>query len=80
MSDCHPVATPADPGILLVEQDGEDDHDIKATVSYNNVVGSLMYASVISKPGISFVVSDATRWNKRPRRSHWMALKRIFCF
>lgn len=78
MSNCHPVATPADPGKLLVEQDGEDDLDVEVTVPYSNAVGSLMYASVISRPDISFAVSDTVRWNKRPRRSHWMAVKRIF--
>jgi hypothetical protein len=78
MSDCHLVDTPADPKTLFNDSQGEFDYEIGLDEPYKEAVGSLMYTSIISRPDISFAVGDVTRYSKNPRRSHWMAIKRIF--
>jgi hypothetical protein len=77
MTNCHPIATPSDPGKSLLKSQGEDDYELGEEIPYKEAIGSLMYPSCITRPDISFVVSDAARWSKRPRRSHWTAIKRI---
>ena len=77
MTECHPVSTPTN-GKLLLEKEDSDDEELEEEIPYKAVVGSLMYASVISRPDISFAVSDVARWSKCPRKSHWTTIKRIF--
>ena len=42
MFDYHLVATPPNLGKLLVEQEGEDDHNFEVTIPYSNAVGFLV--------------------------------------
>jgi hypothetical protein len=66
MTDCHPISTPAS-GKLLREKKGSDDEELEEEFPYKVAVGSLMYAGVIIRPDISFVVSDVTRWSNAHR-------------
>ena len=77
MTECHPMSTPTN-GKLLLEKEDSDDEELGEEIPYKAAVGSLMYASVISRPNISFAVSDVARWSKCPRKSHWTTIKRIF--
>ena len=77
MTECHPVSTPTN-GKLLLEKEDSDDEELEEKIPYKAAVGSLMYASMISRPDISFAVNDVARWSKCPRKSHWIAIKRIF--
>jgi hypothetical protein len=47
-------------------------------VPYLEAVGSLMYASLGTRPDISFAVQTVSRFSKNPGLTHWDAVKRIF--
>ncbi|KAG8480687.1 hypothetical protein CXB51_025275 [Gossypium anomalum] len=44
-------------------------------VPYSNAVGSLMYAMVCTRPGISQAVSIVSRYMHNPGKGHWQAVK-----
>ncbi|GKD99518.1 transposable element [Tanacetum coccineum] len=46
-------------------------------VPYANVVGSLMYAMICTRPDISHAVGMVSRYMHNPRKGHWQALKWI---
>ena len=46
-------------------------HDIP----YLEAVGSLMYASLGTRPDISFAVQTVSRFSKNPGLAHWDAVK-----
>ena len=47
---------------------------------YREAVGSLMYASVGTRPDISFALNQVARFSDNPGLPHWEAVKRIFCY
>jgi muramidase (phage lysozyme) len=55
MHNSNPVTTPMDPHVKLMKTlDSENYPEIKHV--YQNMVGSLMYATISTHPGISFAV------------------------
>src|SRR5260370_40638210 len=52
--------------------------DKMAKVPYRKAIGSLMYASVATRPDISHAVSTLSRFLDNPGQSHWEAVKRVF--
>ena len=46
-------------------------------VPYANVVGSLMYAMLYTRPDICFAVGMVSRYQSSPGEAHWKAVKRI---
>ncbi|GKB35118.1 hypothetical protein Tco_0880060 [Tanacetum coccineum] len=46
-------------------------------VPYANVVGSLMYAMICTRPDISHVVGMVSRFMHNPGKGHWQAVKWI---
>ena len=47
-------------------------------VPYHEAVGSLMYATLGTRPDICFAVQTVSRFNSKPGLAHWEAVKRIF--
>ncbi len=47
-------------------------------VPYREAIGSLMYASVATRPDIGFAVSTLSRFLDNPGSAHWEAVKRVF--
>jgi hypothetical protein len=47
-------------------------------VPYHEAVGSLLYASLRTRPDISFAVQTVSRFSTKPGIPHWEAVKRIF--
>src|ERR1700678_272432 len=47
-------------------------------IPYHEAVGSLMYASLGTRPDISFAVQTVSRFSLKPGTAHWEAVKRIF--
>jgi len=46
-------------------------------VPYHELVGGLLWASLIAHPEITFAVSYLSCFNANPGRSHWEAAKRV---
>ena len=49
-------------------------------VPYHEAVGSLMYASLGTRPDITYAVQAISRFSTKPGTAHWEAVKRIFCY
>ena len=47
-------------------------------VSYQSMVGSLLYASIATRPDIAQAVGAASKFNSCPTEAHLTAVKRIF--
>ena len=49
-------------------------------VSYANVVGSLMYAMVCTRPDIAHAVGFLSRYMSKPVKEHWTTANRVFSY
>jgi hypothetical protein len=47
-------------------------------VPYREAIGSLMYASVATRPDITAAVSTLSQFLENPGEAHWQAAKRVF--
>jgi hypothetical protein len=46
-------------------------------VSYQEAIGSLMYAALGTRPNIAFAVTHLSQFMQNPGRPHWEAVKRV---
>lgn len=80
LEDAKPISTPMDPHIALsTSQSPSTPSDIGAMrdVPYREAVGSLMYASLGTRPDITYAVSILSRFSDNPGRAHWDAVRRV---
>ena len=47
-------------------------------VPYREAVGSLMYASLATRPDISYAVATVSRFSNNPGMPHWEAVRQIY--
>lgn len=73
MENCNPVSVPADPSQILSKEDGSD----KSVYPYRQLIGSLMYLAIGTRPDICYAVSNASRYLESPSQVHENAAKRI---
>jgi hypothetical protein len=52
--------------------------ELMKTVPYHKAIGSLMYASVVTQPDITFAISTLLQFLKNPGELHWATVKQIF--
>src|SRR6202522_3449770 len=79
--DLKPVSTPMDPNTRLTSaQSPSTTEELGAVrnIPYHEAVGSLMYATLGTRPDICFAVQTVSRFNSKPGLAHWEAVKRIF--
>lgn len=76
MTDCKPVSTPMDASSKLSVVDDEHVKDGNS-FPYRQLVGSLMYLSVCTRPDISYAVSMLAQFFDRATEKHWGAAKRV---
>ncbi|KAL7278123.1 hypothetical protein ACG7TL_008094 [Trametes sanguinea] len=78
MTDAHPVSVPLDPHTNLFNYTlDEDERAVMRTCPYAQLVGSLMYAAISTRPDISFATSTLARFMSDPATIHWEAAKRV---
>ena len=80
LTDTKPFRSPMVPGIIYSKDDSpsspqEATHMEKAP--YREAIGSLMYASVATRPDISFAVAALSQFLDNPGEVHWEAVKRV---
>ena len=75
MENAKSVATPVSSGVKLVKAT-EKDELIDAGL-YQSAVGSLQYLSTMTRPDISYAVSNVAKFCSKPTKEHWTAVKRI---
>lgn len=74
-SEISPNSVPADPqASLSVENEGLLD---EGEVPYREVVGSLIFAAIVSRPDISYAVGVASRYLAKHSMVQWNGVKRI---
>ncbi|THH19980.1 hypothetical protein EUX98_g8671, partial [Antrodiella citrinella] len=77
MEEAHPAATPLDPAVNLFMPVTAEDRDAMASRPYAQLIGSLMYAAIGTRPDIMFAVSTLARFMSDPSVIHWEAGKRV---
>ena len=79
MEQCKPIATPMDKNKLTKQdcpQTQEEQNEMR-DIPYKELVGSLLYASVTTRPDIAYAVNQVSRFMSNPGMKHWQACKRI---
>jgi hypothetical protein len=75
MQDCKPVSTPIDPNHRLkaieVDEQGTD------TTAYQQIIGSLMYLVIGTRPDLAYTITDLSQFNSSPSIMHLTAAKRV---
>lgn len=69
------VGIPADPHVILFPV--EDDQQVLENVPFREIVGSLMFLAIVSRPDIAYAVSNISKYLNQHNEAHWQALKRI---
>ncbi|KMQ87251.1 rna-dependent dna polymerase [Lasius niger] len=73
MTSCNSVATPADTSTTLKTSINEDPRN----VLYRQLVGSLMYLAVVTRPDLAYTVATLSKFLDSPTDEHWNAGKRV---
>ena len=74
MQDCKPVETPLETGKSFTASSDSEGID---TQVYQSVVGSLIYASICTRPDLTFAVRVLSQFMSKPGPEHWVGVKRV---
>jgi hypothetical protein len=80
MKECKPIGTPFNENLRLLKLSDEEFGNVQRKmegVPYKAGVGSLIYAMLVMKADIAFVVSIVSQFMLKAAPPHWMAVKRI---
>lgn len=80
MENCKSVSTPLDPGTKLSKSMcpvNEKEEQEANKLPYQNLIGSLMYLAVSTRPDIAHAVSVLSQFNSNFGEQHWAAAKRV---
>lgn len=77
MKDCKPAVTPSDLNQKLSINMWNEENSLVGKISYQEIIGSLLYLSGATRPDNAFAVNDLSRFNNNHSEPHWKALKRI---
>lgn len=82
-SDLKPRSTPLPAGVILSIEDSPKTDAEKAemaNIPYREVLGSLMWLQVATRPDLSFAVNMLSRFANNPGRVHWEAMKHTLAY
>eukprot|EP00794_Sanderia_malayensis_P007838 gene7838-biopygen6374 len=75
MFDCKPVATPLEAGKKFEKlPDGEESVNKQ---DYQAAIGSLIYASVATRPDLASAIGILSQFSSNPGKEHWTGVKRV---
>eukprot|EP00961_Rhodomonas_salina_P191206 2579739-Rhodomonas_salina.1 len=77
MGDAHPVPTPSEPGTRLLKSMCPVVPNPEEKLKYQQLIGGLMYTSVLTRQDISFAVNQCALFMSNPGPEHIAAAKRI---
>jgi len=75
MENCKPVSTPMDGNAKLKRSEPSD--EVFERYPYQNLIGSLMYLAVSTRPDIAYDVSSLSQLHTNYTTEHWIAAKRV---
>ncbi|KAJ9545056.1 hypothetical protein OSB04_024763 [Centaurea solstitialis] len=53
------------------------DQDKMKSIPYASAIGSIMYATICTRPDVAYLVSVTSRYQQNPGEAHWVAVKNI---
>ena len=75
MNKCRPVTTPLESNAKYYKtEEGDELFDVR---TYQQVIGSLTYAAICTRPDIAAAVGVMSQFMSNPNQSHWVGVKRI---
>jgi hypothetical protein len=74
MEGCNPVQTPFESGLSIWDLEG---HQKNEALPYRELIGSLMFIAVWTRPDISHAVSVLSQYFDSASDIHWNAAKRV---
>lgn len=77
MKDSKTICTSMDINSKLNRPNLEVDDEVQK-LPYRELIGSLMYLAVSTRPNIAHVVSYLSQFNENYDKEHWTAGKRVF--
>ena len=76
MADCKPARTPLPAGAVLEQSDHPPATDAFRK-RYQSLIGSLLYATLGTRPDIDFAVTRLSKFNANPSNTHWEYAKYV---
>ncbi|TFY77648.1 hypothetical protein EWM64_g6364 [Hericium alpestre] len=83
LDNAHPVSTPLDPNVRLTHADCPTDDASRADmafVPYHELIGSLMYLCISTRPDITHSVNHLSQFNANPGHAHWLGAEHVTCY
>ena len=83
MDNAKPISTPLLTTIQLLDRESpstEEDRKLNGKIPYASVVGSIMYAMVVTRPDLVYAVGVVSRYMSNPGQKHWEAVKHILMY
>jgi Reverse transcriptase (RNA-dependent DNA polymerase) len=78
MTDCNTKPTPLPLGVTLSKDPKiQEDRVLMADKPYHEVLGSIMYAQIGTRPDLSYAVLTLSKYASNPGITHWNALMHI---
>jgi Reverse transcriptase (RNA-dependent DNA polymerase) len=80
LADAKAQSSPMIPNILYSKDDCPADETEAAhmqKIPYREAIGSLMYATVATRPDIAFAISTLSQFLENPGELHWDVVKRV---
>ena len=74
MLNAKPIGSPLQPGLQLIKTPDDED---ACDCPYLEALGSLNYASGLTRPDITFAVNQLQRFGTKPSNTHWTMVKRV---
>lgn len=74
MNDCKPLSLPLEPKIHLTKGSNSSN---KPNLPYRELIGSLMYIMLGSRPDLCYAVGYLSRYQENPSEEHWATLKKV---
>ncbi|XP_042003806.1 secreted RxLR effector protein 161-like [Salvia splendens] len=78
MSESRTVSTPLGQQFQLCASQGpksEEEQNEMKNIPYANIIGSVMYVMICTRPDLAHAVSITSRYMSNPGKAHWQALK-----
>ena len=84
----YKISTPMDSGAKLTEKDNKEEHNKDESkdnyeefvTKYRSIIGSCMYAQMLTRPDISYAVSKLSKYLNKPTKAHMKAALRLLTY
>jgi hypothetical protein len=77
MEDCRPVSTPMEPEVANLLMPATDEADQATVKWYQQLIGSLMWPAVHTRPDLAYSVGVLSRYAHNPSPTHCALVKRV---